>query len=170
MLLPKNSVPFEGLYSSRCYRILYRKKMCKEVGKKPYPKLLLFIIRFLLFPTLFFLLKIRGNCIQNFHLGRYIVGNFVLRRCASGAVKCDIRPYIRRYTSRNENFEYGYPHSNALLQSCLKMERCKPHKGVRHPTKCDIINDVKLFPTVYCRIYCRKFFMLSNQTLHYKFI
>ena len=32
------------------------------------------------------------NHIQNFHLGRY----------------------IRRYTSPNEKFEYGYPHSNAL--------------------------------------------------------
>ena len=23
----------------------------------------------------------------------------------------------------------------------------KPYKGVRHPTKCDVINDIKLFPT-----------------------
>ena len=59
------------------------------------------------------------NCIQNFHLGRYIVGytvgNLVLRRRVSGAVKRDFRTYIRRYTSPNENFEYGNPHSNALL-------------------------------------------------------
>ena len=38
------------------------------------------------------------NCIQIFHLGRYIVGytvgNFVLRRRVSGAVKHDFRPYI----------------------------------------------------------------------------
>ena len=63
---------------------------------------------------------LKDNCIQNFHLGRYIVryavGNLVLWRCASGAVKRDFRPYIRQYTSPNENFEYGYPHSNALLQ------------------------------------------------------
>ena len=62
-------------------------------------------------------------CIQNFHLGRYIVGytvgNLVLRRHVSGAVKRDFRMYIRRYTSPNENFEYGYPHSNALLISIL---------------------------------------------------
>ena len=49
------------------------------------------------------------NCIENFHLGRYIVGytvgNLVLRRRASGAVKRDFRTYIRRYTSKNENFE-----------------------------------------------------------------
>ena len=50
------------------------------------------------------------NCIKN-HLRRYIVGytvgNLVLRRRASGAVKCDFRKYIRRYTSHNEDFEYG---------------------------------------------------------------
>ena len=51
----------------------------------------------------------------------------------SGAVKCDFRRYtspnenfeygyphsngdFRRYTSPNENFEYGYPHSNTFLQ------------------------------------------------------
>ena len=59
------------------------------------------------------------NCIQMFHLGRYIVGytvgNFVLRRRVSGAVKHDFRPYIRRYTSPNEKFEYGYPHSNVFF-------------------------------------------------------
>ena len=36
--------------------------------------------------------------------------------------------------------------------------RIKPRKGVCHPTKCDVINDVKLLPTVYRSIYCRKFF------------
>ena len=48
--------------------------------------------------------KLEDNCIQNFHLGRYIVGytvrNLVLRRFASRAVKCDFR-----ITSPNENFE-----------------------------------------------------------------
>ena len=98
----------------------------------------------------------RDNCIQNFHLGRYIVGytvgNLVLPRCASGAVKRDFRTYIRRYTSPNEYFEYGYPHSNALLQSHLKFKGYKPHKAEYHPTNSDVINDVKLFPTVYRRI------------------
>ena len=72
----------------------------------------------------------------------YMVGNLVLRQRGSGAVKCDFRTYIRRYTSPNENFEYGYPYSNALLQFELKLERCKPHKAARNPTKCDVINDV----------------------------
>ena len=69
------------------------------------------------------------NCIQNFHLGRYIVGytvgNLVLRRRVSGAVKRDFRMYIRRYTSPNENFEYGYPHSNALLTFILQTDSKK---------------------------------------------
>ena len=45
-------------------------------------------------------------------------------------------------------FIYGYRHSNALLQFHLKLEHCKAHNTARHPTRCDIINDVKLFPTV----------------------
>ena len=112
------------------------------------------------------------NCIQNFHLGRYIVGytvgNLVLRRRASGAVKRDFRTYIRPYTSTNENFELGYPHSNVHLQSCLELEHSKPHNAARHPTKCDLINDVKMIPAVYHRIYCRKCLTLSNQKSRYK--
>ena len=117
-------------------------------------------------------LELGDNCIQNFHLGRYIVGytvrNIVLWQRASGAVKRDFRTYIRRYTSLKENFEYGYPHSNALLQFRLKLESCKPHNAARHPRKCDVINDIKLFPTVYRRIYCRKLLTLSNQKSRYK--
>ena len=50
----------------------------------------------------------------------------------------------------------------------LKLECCKPHNAACHPMKCDVINDVKMFPAVYHRIYCHKFLMLSNQKLHYK--
>ena len=50
----------------------------------------------------------------------------------------------------------------------LKLESCKPQNAARHLTKCDVINDVKLFPTVYHRIYCRKFLTLSNQAPRYK--
>ena len=93
------------------------------------------------------------KCIQNFHLWRYIVGytvgNLVLLRRTSGGVKPNFWPYIRRYTSRNEYFEYGYPHSNAFLQFRLKLEHCKPQEAAHHRTICDLINDVKLFPTVY---------------------
>ena len=50
--------------------------------------------------------------IQNFHLLRYIVGytfgNHVLPLRLRVAVKLNFQPYIRRYTSPNENFEYSY--------------------------------------------------------------
>ena len=48
------------------------------------------------------------------------------------------------------------------------LQRCKSHKAARHPMICDVINDVKLFPIVYRRIYCRIFFKLSSQTSRYK--
>ena len=38
-----------------------------------------------------------------------------------------------------------------------------PHDVTCQTTKCCVINDVKLFPTVYHRIYCRKYLTLSNQ-------
>ena len=115
------------------------------------------------------------NCIQNFHLGRYIVGytvgNLVLRRRVSGTVKRDFRTYIRQYTSPNENFEYGYPHSNALLTfslqkdsenvlfcaytssdaSCIKSLASCIYSLVNQ-CKATLRNDVG-FPTVYRRIY-----------------
>ena len=53
------------------------------------------------------------------------------------------------YTSPDENFEYSYLHSNAILQFILKFERCKPHNAASHPTKCYVINNVKRFPAVY---------------------
>ena len=78
----------------------------------------------------------------------YTVGNliYVLNR------KRDFRTY--------ENFEYSYPNSNALLQSRLKLERRNKAHVVQ---KCDLINDVKLFPTVH-----RNFLTLSNKTSRYK--
>ena len=51
----------------------------------------------------------------------YTVGNLVLRR----RVKRDFQTYIPRYTSTNETFEYGYPHSNALLTFSLQKDREK---------------------------------------------
>ena len=36
-------------------------------------------------------------------------GNHVLRLRSRIAVKLNFRPYIRRYTSPNEKFEYSYP-------------------------------------------------------------
>ena len=38
-----------------------------------------------------------------------------------------------------------------------------PHDVTCHTMECCVIKDVKLFPTVNHRIYCRKFLTLSNQ-------
>ena len=54
--------------------------------------------------------------------------------------------------SPNEIFEYGHPHSNALLQFRLKLERCKPHKAACHPTIYDVINDSNFFRQYTCYI------------------
>ena len=64
-----------------------------------------------------------------------MVGNLVLRLRSGGAVKLYFRTYIQRYTSPNENFEYGY--SNALLHFHHKLERCTPYNAARHPMKCN---------------------------------
>ena len=55
--------------------------------------------------------------------------------------------------------------SNALLQSRLQLEHCNPHKAAPHPTKCDAINDVKLFLTVYRRIILSQFFYVSQSNV-----
>ena len=56
----------------------------------------------------------------------------------------------------------------SLVSKLSVASRIKTHKGVRHKMKCGVINDVKLFPTVYRTIYCHKFLTLSNQTSRYK--
>ena len=107
------------------------------------------------------------NCIQNFHLGTYIVGNLLLRRRASGAVKPDFQPY----TSQIKILNMVIPilmRLYSLVSSWSFASRIKPHVVVRHQTKCDIINGIKLFLTVYIRIYCCKFLTLSNQKTRYK--
>ena len=51
----------------------------------------------------------------------------------------------------------------ALPQFPLILKRCKPHSHLRHPTKCDVINDVKLFLTVYRTIYCHNFVIFKKK-------
>ena len=51
-----------------------------------------------------------------------MVGNLVLRWCAGGDIKRDSWTYIRQYTSQNENFEYSYPRSDALVTVFLKKD------------------------------------------------
>ena len=79
----------------------------------------------------------------------------------------NVYPTIYSYLP-NKKIENGCLHSDALLQFELKLERCRLHKAACHPTKCDVINDVKLFRTVYSRIFSCTFMTLSNQTSRYK--
>ena len=48
-------------------------------------------------------------------LFEYAFGNHILRLSLSVAVKLNFRPYIRRYTSTNKNFEYSYPLSGLSI-------------------------------------------------------
>ena len=76
-----------------------------------------------------------------------------------GAVKLDIRPYIRHYISTNQHFD------SSLLDIwiCLplkylfrlKLEHWKLCIPVCHLMKCDIVNDINLFRqyitvTIFC--------------------
>ena len=77
-------------------------------------------------------------------------------------------PYNRRYTSPNKNFEYGYPHSNALFNIySSKVQYFAPNWSFIHikqlcqPITSDVTYDVGA-PTIYRRIYWCKFLMLSK--------
>ena len=49
-----------------------------------------------------------------------------------------------------------------LMQFCLNLECCKPQKALRHPTICDVISDIKLFPAVYPRILLHIFDVIQS--------
>ena len=51
-------------------------------------------------------------------------------------------------------------HFCSLISNWSVASRIKPQG--------DVIDNIKLFPTAYRRIYCRKFLTLSNQTSRYK--
>ena len=55
-------------------------------------------------------------------------------------------------------------HFCSLISNMSVASFIKPHLVQKR----DLINDVKLFATIYCRIYCRKYLTLSNQTSCYK--
>ena len=55
-------------------------------------------------------------------------------------------------------------HFCSLISNMSVASRIKTHVV----QKGDLINDVKLFPAVYRRIYCHKYLTLSNQTSRYK--
>ena len=56
----------------------------------------------------------------------------------------DIPPQMKILNMVSPILMRFYSHvSNWGIESCKK-----PRKGVPHPTKCDVINDIKIFPTV----------------------
>ena len=68
--------------------------------------------------------ELGDNCIQNFHLGRYIIGYMV------GNLARDFRTYIRRYTSLNENFDMVIPilmHICSLMSNWSVARRIQPY-------------------------------------------
>ena len=64
------------------------------------------------------------------------------------------------------NLKMAIPILN-LMHFCTFVSNCSIEMCIKRPTKCDVINDVKLFPKVFCRIYCRKF-LTSNQMSYTK--
>ena len=78
----------------------------------------------------------RYKCIENINLG------------GGEGISEDIPPGIK--PPQINIFNMVIP---ILMHFCslLKLKRGKPHKPACHPTKCDVINDVKLFATVYRR-------------------
>ena len=81
---------------------------------------------------------IRGQLYSKSSFGEVYHRIYVRKFSFTVTLECDFGTYIGRCTSPNENFEY------TLLQFELKLECCNPHKAARHPTKCDVIYDVKL--------------------------
>ena len=98
--------------------------------------------------------------------------NYLFSEIHQTPEKCDIPTRQRNHfltdrgeskqTLIHENFEHGYPQSNVVLQFHLNLERCKQHEAACHPNKRDIINDVKLFPTVYTVYVIQSDFVLQN--------
>ena len=104
-------------------------------------------------------------------MGRYIVGysrNFCFTLTCERSHKTWFPTVYLMIFLPKWKFWIWFTHSNALLQFRLKKEHCMPHEAARHPTKCDVINDIKLFFTVYQRIYCCKYLTLSMQMSRYK--
>ena len=53
----------------------------------------------------------------------YTFGNLVLRLCLRVDIKLNFQPYIRRYTSPNENFEHSYTLFVYLLHMSRAMRK-----------------------------------------------
>ena len=63
------------------------------------------------------------------------------------AILFDVTTYVTLLNKHFEHVEHVYPHSKAMYAVLSQLKRCRLHKTERHPTECDVINDVKLFQT-----------------------
>ena len=102
-----------------------------------------------------------------------MVGNFVLRRRASGAVKRNLRPQNRRFTSPNDKFECSYPHSNAFIHFfvCWKNvlfaqsdKCCELRKTKCQPMRSDFTWWRRISDSISQNIPSHFFLTLSSQT------
>ena len=99
----------------------------------------------------------------------YTVVNLLFRRCTSRAVKhAWFSNIYLKINLPKRIFLIWLSRFWCTSAVFTPMEHCKQHKDEFHLLKCGVINDIKLFGTVYCRIYCCKCLTLSNQTLHFK--
>ena len=101
-----------------------------------------------------------------------MVRNFILGWRSSGAVKCNLLPYNWRFTSPY-NFQVIPILIHFFTLTPLKVYYFAPTTSASSNVKPDASqskamfhNDIR-FATVYHRIYCQKFFRLSNQTSRY---
>ena len=100
-----------------------------------------------------------------------MVGNLVLRRRASRAVKRDFQRISDDTPPKIKVLNIVIPilmRFYRFVSNWSIVSRIKPHKGVRYQMKCYTINDVKLFLTVYRKIYWRKFLTFTNRISHSK--
>ena len=97
--------------------------------------------------------KLWDNCIQNFHLWRYI---FTAKPDRSPKTRFPTVVYLTIYVPKWKFWIWlsTFYCTSAVLSQIGVLQ---PQKATCHPTKCDIINDIKLFPTVYHKICLRKF-------------
>ena len=96
------------------------------------------------------------QCQQNFYFGSYIV-RYTVGNEISDCISDDLPPQMKILNMVIPILMHFF----SFFYQTGALERYMPHKTACHPRKCYVINDAKLFRTVY-----RKFLTLSNQTTH----
>ena len=96
------------------------------------------------------------NCVQKFYLGRYMVGYTVGNSVHDFRTSNDIRHQIKILNNFIPILMYflNFTHQKRNVR-CLR-----DVKPSQRPITIDVVHDVG-FPTIYCKIYCRKFLRCS---------